>query len=67
VKQGDSLAPVLFRFTIQAAAESMNKNWQFRKPDLFVSSKNYMSKRDDAKDVKTLWTSSGPSTQKMLR
>jgi hypothetical protein len=27
----------------------MNKNWQFRKRDLFVSSKNYMSKRDDAK------------------
>jgi hypothetical protein len=49
VNQGNSLAPVLFRFAVQAAAESMNKNWQFRKRDLFVSSKNYMSKRDDAK------------------
>jgi hypothetical protein len=49
VKQGDVLAPVLFLFAIQAAAESTNEKWRFRKPDLPVLSKSYMNTRDTAK------------------
>jgi hypothetical protein len=49
VKQGDNLAPVLFLFAIQAAAESMSKNWSFDKPDLTVTSKSLMNERDHAK------------------
>jgi hypothetical protein len=33
VKQGDNLAPTLFLFAIQAAAEAMSDNWKFAKPD----------------------------------
>jgi Reverse transcriptase (RNA-dependent DNA polymerase) len=33
VKQGDPLAPVLFLFAIQAALESMNKQWPVKKPN----------------------------------
>ena len=34
VKQGDPLAPILFLFAIQAALESMDKQWPVRKPTL---------------------------------
>jgi hypothetical protein len=32
VKQGDKLAPILFLFAIQAALESMDRNWPAKKP-----------------------------------
>ena len=34
VKQGDNLAPILFLFVIQAAVESMQKEWPTAKPNL---------------------------------
>jgi hypothetical protein len=34
VKQGDNLAPILFLFVIQAAVETMEKNWPVDTPDL---------------------------------
>jgi hypothetical protein len=49
VKQGDNLALVFFLFAIQAAAESMKSNWSFEKPDLTVTPKSLMNKRDNAK------------------
>ena len=49
VKQGDNLAPLLFLFVVQAATETMEKNWSFEKPDLSVTPKNLMNHRDSAK------------------
>jgi hypothetical protein len=49
VKQGDNLAPVLFLFAIQAATEPMNRNWRFDKPDLTVTPKHRINRRDNAK------------------
>lgn len=49
VKQGDNLAPVLFLFAIQAAAESIERNWHFQKPALSVTYK----KRGNAKAGQT--------------
>ncbi len=45
-----NISPVLFLvFGVQAAAESINQNWRFRKLDLSVSSKTHPDQRDNAK------------------
>jgi hypothetical protein len=44
-----NIAPVLFLFAVQAAVDSMNKNWRFRKLDLSVSSKNRLNQRGNGK------------------
>ena len=34
VKQGDNLAPILFLFVIQAALDTMNRDWPVERPDM---------------------------------
>ena len=51
VKQGDNLAPILFIFAIQAAIDTMHRNWPTTKPSLewFPKAKGNLSRRCDNK------------------
>jgi hypothetical protein len=64
VQLGENHVPVLFLFAIQAAVESMNSKWPFRKPDLSITSISYTNTRDSPRKVKL---AIGPSMQMMLR
>jgi hypothetical protein len=37
------------RYRFATSLESMSKNWSFNKPDLTVTNKSLMNRRDDAK------------------
>ena len=52
VKQGDNLAPILFIFAIQAAIDTMHRNWPTTKPSLewFPKAKGSLSRRCDNKN-----------------
>ena len=45
VKQGDNMAPVLFLFYIQAAIESMDRNWPVPKPEFYFKADSQLTGR----------------------
>ena len=51
VKQGDNLAPLLFLFMIQAAADLTEAHWSFEKPMLWKDKKEYLNSRRRTKDA----------------
>ena len=59
VKQGDNMAPVLFLFYIQAAIESMDRNWPVPKPEFYFKADSQLTGRPyTARGVRfNFWTS----------
>jgi hypothetical protein len=65
VKKTIAVLPFSF-YSPSKPMESMNQKSRSHKPDLSVSSRNYMNKQDTAKKAKALWILRGPSMRTML-